>query len=155
MKIPRIKLWVKLSIKSSNPLKPLIFTHLFAPKFGEMNLFGIEELLTYHYLVDELFRYSQKKPEQFWKVKKWKSRSRLETSFRWKRDAFRSDTGRYHGFEWTRAGCEYGKVERARRLFSFSRSSHNKIELQLRRDEKRFVQCRKSWSLAEKSICQW
>ena len=32
-----------------------IHTHLFPPEFGEMNLFGIDELLTYHYLVAETF----------------------------------------------------------------------------------------------------
>ncbi len=47
-----------------------IHTHLFAPEFGAMNLFGIDELLTYHYLVAELFRYSNIKPEQFWKMSK-------------------------------------------------------------------------------------
>ena len=47
-----------------------IHTHLFAPEFGEMNLFGIDELLTYHYLVAELFRYSSIKPAQFWQLSK-------------------------------------------------------------------------------------
>jgi len=47
-----------------------IHTHLFAPQFGEMNLFGIDELLTYHYLIAELFRYSNTDSEQFWKLTK-------------------------------------------------------------------------------------
>lgn len=41
-------------------------THLFAPQFGEMNLWGVDELLTYHYLVAELFRFARVTPEEFW-----------------------------------------------------------------------------------------
>jgi len=37
-----------------------IHTHLFSKDFGDLLLWGIDELLTYHYLVAELFRY---KPE--------------------------------------------------------------------------------------------
>ncbi|MEW6042356.1 MAG: glucuronate isomerase, partial [Elusimicrobiota bacterium] len=33
-----------------------IHTHLFEPSFGSLLLWGIDELLTYHYLVAELFR---------------------------------------------------------------------------------------------------
>lgn len=33
-----------------------LHTHLFAPQFGELNLWGIDELLTYHYLVAETLR---------------------------------------------------------------------------------------------------
>src|SRR5437870_8786315 len=43
-----------------------VHTHLMAPQFGEMSLFGIDELLTYHYLIVETFRSSEVKPEQFW-----------------------------------------------------------------------------------------
>ena len=32
-----------------------LHTHLFAASHGELNLFGIDELLTYHYLVAEFF----------------------------------------------------------------------------------------------------
>ena len=45
-------------------------THLFAPQFGEMNLWGVDELLTYHYLIAELFRSSNTSPEQFWELSK-------------------------------------------------------------------------------------
>lgn len=45
-------------------------THLFAPEFGEMNLFGIDELLTYHYLIAETFRSTSIKPECFWQMSK-------------------------------------------------------------------------------------
>ena len=43
-----------------------IHTHLFAPEFGELNLWGIDELLTYHYLIAELFRSSDVTPPDFW-----------------------------------------------------------------------------------------
>ena len=33
-----------------------LHTHLFAPQFGALNLWGIDELLTYHYLVAETLR---------------------------------------------------------------------------------------------------
>jgi hypothetical protein len=45
-----------------------VHTHLLAPQFGEMSLFGIDELLTYHYLIVETFRSNQVKPEQFWRM---------------------------------------------------------------------------------------
>jgi hypothetical protein len=41
-------------------------THLFAPGFGKLGLWGIDHLLTYHYLEAELFRFSKIRPEQYW-----------------------------------------------------------------------------------------
>ena len=41
-----------------------IHTHLFAPEFGGLGLWGIDELLTYHYLEAELFRSSPIAPER-------------------------------------------------------------------------------------------
>ena len=43
-----------------------IHTHLFPPSFGRLGLWGIDELLTYHYLEAELFRFSRVRPEQYW-----------------------------------------------------------------------------------------
>jgi len=43
-----------------------IHTHLFAPGFGSLGLWGIDHLLTYHYLEAELFRSSPIRPEQYW-----------------------------------------------------------------------------------------
>jgi hypothetical protein len=43
-----------------------IHTHLFPPDFGALCHWGIDELLTYHYLVAELFRSSPISPPQFW-----------------------------------------------------------------------------------------
>lgn len=45
-------------------------THLFAPEFGAMNLWGIDELLNYHYLTAEMFRYSSIGYADFWKMEK-------------------------------------------------------------------------------------
>ncbi len=47
-----------------------LHTHLFAPEFGALNLYGIDELLNYHYLIAEFFRYSDLTPEDFWKLEK-------------------------------------------------------------------------------------
>jgi hypothetical protein len=47
-----------------------IHTHLFAAQFGEMNLSGIDELLTYHYLVAETFRSADLTYERFWQMSK-------------------------------------------------------------------------------------
>jgi hypothetical protein len=45
-------------------------THLFAPQFGAMNLGGIDELLTYHYLLAELFRSTRIHLNHFWTLTK-------------------------------------------------------------------------------------
>src|SRR5690349_6106523 len=47
-----------------------IHTHLFSPAFGKIGLWGIDELLTYHYLEAEFFRYSAMTPEQYWSLSK-------------------------------------------------------------------------------------
>jgi hypothetical protein len=47
-----------------------IHTHLYDPAFGELLLWGIDDLLVYHYLVSEAFRYFDLPYEQFWKMSK-------------------------------------------------------------------------------------
>jgi hypothetical protein len=47
-----------------------VHTHLFTPALGRLGLWGIDELLTYHYLEAELFRSSTMTPEQYWKLSK-------------------------------------------------------------------------------------
>ena len=47
-----------------------IHTHLFAPAFGKLGLWGIDELLTYHYLEAEFFRSSHTTPEEYWSLSK-------------------------------------------------------------------------------------
>ena len=42
-----------------------IHTHLYTPSFGDLLLWGVDELLTYHYLVAEFFRYSEMSVERF------------------------------------------------------------------------------------------
>jgi len=43
-----------------------IHTHLYDPAFKDLLLWGIDELLVYHYLVAEAFRYLDVPYEQFW-----------------------------------------------------------------------------------------
>ena len=45
-------------------------THLYPPAFGKLGLWGIDELLTYHYLEAEFFRSSEMKPERYWTLPK-------------------------------------------------------------------------------------
>lgn len=45
-------------------------THLFPPAFGTLGLWGIDELLTYHYLEAEFFRFSDMTPEHYWSLSK-------------------------------------------------------------------------------------
>jgi hypothetical protein len=47
-----------------------VHTHLFKPSLGSLGLWGIDELLTYHYLEAELFRSSTVSPEEYWKLSK-------------------------------------------------------------------------------------
>jgi len=47
-----------------------IHTHLYDPAFGELLLWGIDELLVYHYLVAEAFRYLDIPYEKFWRLSK-------------------------------------------------------------------------------------
>ncbi len=45
-------------------------THLYAPQFGELLLWGIDELLIYHYLISESFRWSDEDYSAFWSKSK-------------------------------------------------------------------------------------
>ncbi len=45
-------------------------THLFAPSFGAIGLWGIDDLITYHYLEAELFRSSAISPAEYWALSK-------------------------------------------------------------------------------------
>jgi hypothetical protein len=47
-----------------------VHTHLFAPSFGPLGLWGIDELVTYHYLEAELFRSSGIAPAYYWSLSK-------------------------------------------------------------------------------------
>src|SRR5207247_1011611 len=45
-----------------------IHTHLYDPAFGDLLLWGIDELLVYHYLVAEAFRYFDMPYKKFWSL---------------------------------------------------------------------------------------
>jgi len=45
-------------------------THLFSPALGTLGLWGIDELITYHYLEAEFLRHSEMSPEQYWALTK-------------------------------------------------------------------------------------
>jgi hypothetical protein len=47
-----------------------VHTHLFMPSLGRLGLWGIDELITYHYLEAELFRSADLKPEAYWELPK-------------------------------------------------------------------------------------
>src|SRR3954454_8544603 len=47
-----------------------IHTHLYDPAFGELLLWGIDELLIYHYLVAEAFRHFDMPYDKFWSLSK-------------------------------------------------------------------------------------
>src|SRR5437868_14055585 len=47
-----------------------IHTHLYDPAFGNLLLWGIDDLLTYHYLIAEVFRFLAIPYEKFWRLSK-------------------------------------------------------------------------------------
>lgn len=47
-----------------------IHTHLYAPQFGDLLLYGIDEQLTYHYLISEVMRHSSLSYDAFWALSK-------------------------------------------------------------------------------------
>jgi hypothetical protein len=47
-----------------------VHTHLYDPAFGDLLLWGIDDLLVYHYLVAEVFRYLDVPYEKFWALSK-------------------------------------------------------------------------------------
>ena len=47
-----------------------IHTHLYDPAFGELLLWGIDDLLVYHYLVAEAFRHLDLPYAKFWALSK-------------------------------------------------------------------------------------
>ena len=47
-----------------------VHTHLYDPAFKELLLWGIDDLLVYHYLVAETFRYSDLPYDKFWALSK-------------------------------------------------------------------------------------
>jgi len=56
-------------IMNSTPVTD-VHTHLFPPGFNEFCLYGIDELLTYHYLTAETFRSARISYDEFWRMPK-------------------------------------------------------------------------------------
>lgn len=57
------------NVVMSTPLLD-IHTHLYTPAFPDLLLWGVDELLTYHYLVAEVFRYLDLPYDKFWGLSK-------------------------------------------------------------------------------------
>lgn len=64
----QIAQWVDNAV-SSTPIYDL-HTHLYPPSFGQFMLWGIDELLTYHYLIAETIRLSDVGYDAFWAMPK-------------------------------------------------------------------------------------
>ncbi len=47
-----------------------LHTHLYGPEFGGLSLYGVDELLTYHYLIAETFRSAEIADKRFWRMSK-------------------------------------------------------------------------------------
>jgi hypothetical protein len=47
-----------------------VHTHLYPPTFGKLLLWGIDDLITNHYLVAETFRWTDLPYADFWKLDK-------------------------------------------------------------------------------------
>lgn len=63
---------LKIAIENTVETQEIIdiHTHLFSPPFGDLLLWGIDELLTYHYLIAEVFRKSDITYDEFWAMDK-------------------------------------------------------------------------------------
>ena len=64
----QVGLTVKKALHSTRCID--IHTHLYPPAFGKLGLWGIDELLTYHYLEAEFFRSSPMSCEEYWSLSK-------------------------------------------------------------------------------------
>lgn len=56
-----------------------VHTHLFMPSLGSLGLWGIDDLVTYHYLEAEFFRSSDTRPAEYWT---WSKRERADAIWR-------------------------------------------------------------------------
>ena len=63
---------VEKSVRDAVAKTPVVdlHTHIYPPAFGGLMLWGVDELLTYHYLVAEVFRRVPPDYESFWKLPK-------------------------------------------------------------------------------------
>ncbi|WEK55041.1 MAG: glucuronate isomerase [Candidatus Cohnella colombiensis] len=58
-----------LRLATTTPVTDM-HTHLYSPEYGQLLLWGIDELLTYHYLISESFRWSNEDYDHFWSMTK-------------------------------------------------------------------------------------
>ena len=47
-----------------------VHTHLYSPRFGDLLLWGVDELITYHYLIAETFRWLDSPYEDYWQLRR-------------------------------------------------------------------------------------
>ncbi|MBA3768946.1 MAG: glucuronate isomerase [Blastocatellia bacterium] len=66
--VPELRLQVEEIVSAVQVVD--LHTHIFPPQFDDLSLSGIDELLTYHYLIAELFRFSRVTPAEFWRLEK-------------------------------------------------------------------------------------
>jgi hypothetical protein len=66
MPFQQIEQWVDHAMLRTPVLD--LHTHLYPPSFGGFNLWGIDELLTYHYLIAETIRASDVSYEKYWSM---------------------------------------------------------------------------------------
>ncbi|MGC8638148.1 MAG: glucuronate isomerase, partial [Athalassotoga sp.] len=57
-----------------------LHTHIFDLRFKDLLLWGIDDLLTYHYLIAEVMRFSDMPYDEFWKMTKTE-----QANFIWKK----------------------------------------------------------------------
>jgi hypothetical protein len=66
MSLDLITQWVDQAIDQTPALD--VHTHLYPPSFGAFNLWGVDELLTYHYLIAETIRASDVSYDKYWSI---------------------------------------------------------------------------------------
>jgi hypothetical protein len=66
MSLDLITQWVDQAIDQTPALD--VHTHLYPPSFGAFNLWGVDELLTYHYLIAETIRASDVSYDKYWSM---------------------------------------------------------------------------------------
>src|ERR1043166_7590345 len=71
-KVESVKSSVAAQVEKIASIAPIsdIHTHLYDPAFGNLLLWGIDDLLVYHYLVSEVFRYTTMPFDKFWAFSK-------------------------------------------------------------------------------------
>src|SRR4030042_1164896 len=72
MKAEKLSFSQAQNIKSIVDTTPVldVHTHIYDSNFGKLLLWGIDDLLTYHYLIAEVFRVAQISYDRFWAMSK-------------------------------------------------------------------------------------